>query len=84
MRIRERFAGLGGEELELPARQDAPRSAAAVAAAELWSGVRRLPDGKRRADIVLARERLGRPIATADAQIVTLVNPWDDAAAPHV
>ncbi|GAQ58851.1 FitA-like ribbon-helix-helix domain-containing protein [Streptomyces acidiscabies] len=26
-RIRERFTGLGGEELELPTRQDAPRSA---------------------------------------------------------
>ncbi|WP_327176720.1 plasmid stabilization protein [Streptomyces sp. NBC_01335] len=27
-RIRERFAGLDGTELDLPARQDAPRSAA--------------------------------------------------------
>lgn len=74
----------------------------AVTAAELWYGVRRLPDGKRKselaegidamlfedlggrievfdaaaatryADIVLARERLGRPIAAADAQIAAI------------
>ncbi|WP_327176721.1 type II toxin-antitoxin system VapC family toxin [Streptomyces sp. NBC_01335] len=74
----------------------------AVTAAELWHGVRRLPDGKRRselaegidamlfedlggrievfdaaaasryADIVMARERLGRPIASADAQIAAI------------
>ncbi|MGW2841604.1 PIN domain-containing protein [Streptomyces sp. NPDC001493] len=74
----------------------------AMTAAELWYGVRRLPDGKRRselaegidamlfedlggrievfdaaaatryADIVMARERLGRPIAAADAQIAAI------------
>ncbi len=74
----------------------------AVTAAELWYGVRRLPDGKRKselaegidamlfedlggrievfdaaaatryADIVLARERLGRQIAAADAQIAAI------------
>ncbi|WP_415952427.1 type II toxin-antitoxin system VapC family toxin [Streptomyces sp. KLOTTS4A1] len=74
----------------------------AVTAAELWHGVRRLPDGKRRAelaegidamlfddlggrieafdtaaasryaDIVTAREKAGRPIATADAQIAAI------------
>ncbi|WP_129841381.1 type II toxin-antitoxin system VapC family toxin [Streptomyces sp. RFCAC02] len=73
-----------------------------VTAAELWYGVRRLPDGRRRselaegidtmlfedlggrievfdaasatryADIALARERSGRPIATADAQIAAI------------
>ncbi len=74
----------------------------AVTAAELWYGVRRLPDGKRRAelaegidamlfddlggrievfdaaaanryaDIVMAREKLDRPIAAADAQIAAI------------
>ncbi|MEU6354984.1 type II toxin-antitoxin system VapC family toxin [Streptomyces sp. NPDC047072] len=74
----------------------------AVTAAELWHGVRRLPDGKRRselaegidamlfedlggrievfdaaaagryADIVTVREKLGRPIASADAQIAAI------------
>lgn len=74
----------------------------AVTAAELWYGVRRLPDGRRKsilaagvdavlyedlrgrievfdtaaanryADIVTARERKGRPIAAADAQIAAI------------
>jgi toxin FitB len=73
-----------------------------VTAAELWYGVRRMPDGRRRAmmvagvdamlyedlqgrievfdsaaagwyaDIVTARERQGRPIAMADAQIAAI------------
>lgn len=74
----------------------------AITAAELWYGVRRLPDGRRKstlaagvdavlyedlrgrievfdtaaasryADIVTARERKGRPIAAADAQIAAI------------
>lgn len=74
----------------------------AITAAELWHGVRRLPDGRRKAmlaagvdamlyedlrgrievfdtasanryaDIVTARERAGRPISVADAQIAAI------------
>jgi toxin FitB len=77
-------------------------STTAVTAAELWYGVARLPDGRRKrelavviggildddfhgrvlpfdgrasvryADIVIGRERIGRPIGIADAQIAAI------------
>ncbi|WP_291792023.1 type II toxin-antitoxin system VapC family toxin [Brevibacterium sp.] len=86
----------------------------AITVAELLAGVRRMPEGRRRAvmtsrieavvesyrdgravlsfddraagchaDVLVARERTGRPISTADAQIAAICLAHDATCATH-
>lgn len=61
--IRNRFAVAGGVDLQIPPRSDQPR--AVVVAFDARAA-------RRYGEIVADRERAGRPIASADAQIAAI------------